>query len=113
MAPPPQPDAGPLQTARGTALFTTSVWGLLCLASAAIALSAQSTGANLERLLGLPFRVTPAMILGIIVVGGLLILVLNWWLSVTAVAFAHGYFHRLSKQSTHWALHNGQRTPPG
>jgi len=47
-------------------------------------------------MLRLPFRVTWPMILGFIVGGGLLILVLNWWLSVRSVALAHRYFQRLS-----------------
>ena len=87
------------QTARKTALFTTSVLGLVCLASASIALASPSTAADLQGMLRLPFRVTRVMILGLIVGGGLVILVLNWWLSVRSVALAHGSFHRLSKQS--------------
>ena len=86
------------QTARATALFTTSVLGLVCLASASIALASPSTAADLQGMLRLPFRVTRAMILGLIVGGGLLILVLNWWLSVRSVALAHGYFHRVSER---------------
>ena len=52
------------QTARETALFTTSVLGLVCLASASIALASPSTAADLQGMLRLPFRVTRAMILG-------------------------------------------------
>ena len=88
------------QTARGTARFTTRVLGLVCLASA-IALASPSTAADVQGMLGFPFQVTRVMVLGFIVGGGLLILALNWWLSVRSVALAHGSFHRLSKQS--WA----------
>jgi len=65
------------RTARETALFTTSVLGLVCLASASIALASPSTAADLQGMLRLPFRVTRAMILGLIAGGGLLILTLN------------------------------------
>ena len=87
------------QTARATALFTTSVLGLVCLASASIALASPSTAADLQGMLGLPFRVTRAIVLGIIVGGGLLILALNWWLSVRSVTLSHGHFRQLSKPS--------------
>jgi len=36
------------------------------------------------------------MILGLIAGGGLLILVLNWWLSVRSVTLSHGRFRQLS-----------------
>ena len=87
------------QTARETALFTTSVLGLVCLASASIALASPSTAADLQGMLRLPFRVTRAMILGLIAGGGLLILALNWWLSVSSVTLSHGHFRQISNPS--------------
>jgi hypothetical protein len=87
------------RTARDTALFTTSVLGLVCLASASIALASPSTAADLKGMLGFPFRVTRPMIPGLIVGGGLLLLALNWWLSVRSVATSHGHFRQLSNPS--------------
>ena len=87
------------QTARETALFTTSVLGLVGLASASIALASPSTAADLQGMLRLPFRVTWVMILGLIAGGGLLILVLNWWLSVRSVTVSHGHLSQLSNPS--------------
>jgi hypothetical protein len=43
---------------------------LVCIFSAFLALSDQSTGANIKGMLGLPFTVTTGMIWGIIVIGG-------------------------------------------
>jgi len=87
------------RTARETALFTTSILGLVCLASASIALASPSTAADLQGMLRLPFPVTRAMILGMIVGGGLLLLALNWWLSVRSVALSHSHFRQRSNQS--------------
>lgn len=71
--------------ARCTALFTTAVLGLVCSASALLALLDPYTAANLEGMLGLGFRVTQPMIIGIIAIGGLALLVLEWWLTHKAV----------------------------
>jgi hypothetical protein len=43
-------------------------------------------------MLGLPFTVTPVMIIGIILGGGGLILALEWWLTLQSVERAFGYF---------------------
>jgi hypothetical protein len=80
------------KAARHSAVFTTSVLGSVCLASAAIALASPSTASDLERMLGLPFQVTPVMILGLILGGGAVILALQWWLTVESVERAYGYF---------------------
>ncbi len=79
------------KTARWTAVFTTSTLGLVCVASASIALASQSTASDLQGMLGLSFQVTPAMIPGLILGGGVLIFALNWWLSVKAVERAYAF----------------------
>ena len=79
------------KTSRQTAGFTTGIFGLACIASASIALLSPSTASELQHMLGLPFRVTPVMVLGLILVGGALILALNWWLTVESVERAYKY----------------------
>jgi hypothetical protein len=80
------------QAARRTAVWTTGVLGAVCLASAAIALASASTASDLQGMLGLPFQVTPAMILGIILGGGALLLALEWWLTLQMVMRTYGFF---------------------
>jgi hypothetical protein len=80
------------KTARRTAAFTTGTLGLVCIASAAVALASPSTASDLQGMLGIPFPVTPMMILSIIVGGGVLILALEWWLTVQSVERTHGFF---------------------
>jgi hypothetical protein len=65
---------------------------LACIASAVIALASRSTASDLQGMLGLPFTVTPVMIIGIILGGGGLILALEWWLTLQSVERAFGYF---------------------
>lgn len=73
------------KAAQQTAVFTTSVLGLVCIASASIALLDPSVALDLQGMLGLPFPVTPVMILGIILSGGTLLLAIGWWLTVESV----------------------------
>ncbi len=80
------------RTARRAAVFTTSTLGVVCLGSASVALFSPSTGSDLQGMPGLSFNVTPAMILGIILCGGVLLLALNWWVSVKSVEHAYEYF---------------------
>jgi hypothetical protein len=80
------------KAARRTAVWTTGVLGVVCLASAALALASPSTASDLRGMLGLPFAVTPAMILGIILGGGALILALEWWLTLQTVKRTYGFF---------------------
>jgi hypothetical protein len=85
------------KTARRAAGFTASVLGVVCMASASIALASRSTASDLQRMLGLPFRVTPVMIIGLILPGGAMILALDWWLTARSVKWAYGYFAARSK----------------
>ncbi len=87
------PDRSHLRkTARQTAMFTSGILGLVCITSAALALASPSTGSDLQGMLGLASPVTPAGIIGIIVAGGVLILALDWWLTIKSVELSHGYF---------------------
>jgi hypothetical protein len=80
------------KAARQTAVSTTSILGLVCITSAAIALANRSTASDLHSMLKLPFQVTPLMIDGIILGGGITILALEWWITVKSVKVAYGYF---------------------
>lgn len=66
------------KVARQVAVFTTSVLGLVCIASGAIALASRSTASDLQGMLGFQFPVTQVMIIGLILVGGAVLLALNW-----------------------------------
>jgi hypothetical protein len=85
------------KAARQVAVFTTSILGLVCTASASIALVDPSTAHNLQGMFGLPFQVTTEMILDIILGGGAMILALDWWLTVKSVECAYGYFNDHAK----------------
>lgn len=76
-----QNTAGESKLARGTQIFTTLVFGLICTASAILALRDPTTAANLEGMLRLDFEVTRGMIIGLIMTGGTTLLLLNWWLT--------------------------------
>jgi hypothetical protein len=73
------------KAAQKTAVFTTSVLGMVCIASASIALLDPSVAFDLQGMLGLPFPATSVMILGIILSGGTLLLAIGWWLTVESV----------------------------
>jgi hypothetical protein len=77
------------KAARLVAVFTTSVLALVCVASASVALASPSTPSEIQHMLGLPFLVTPAMVIGIILCGGALMLALQWWLALTSVERAY------------------------
>ena len=61
--------------------FTTIVIIFICIASAYIAINDPYTGGNLKAMLNLSFEVTEEMIYGIIVVGGLALVVLQYWIT--------------------------------
>jgi hypothetical protein len=75
--------------ARRVALFTTALLALVCAASATVALLDPYTASSLEGMLGLGFTVTPPMLVGLILAGGLGLLVLNWWLVSKSAALAY------------------------
>lgn len=82
------------QTARHSSMVTTGILALICGASAFVALIDPYTAANLEGLLGLNFTVTTLMIVGLIVIGGSLLLVLQWWLTTKSVELTYRHFAR-------------------
>lgn len=86
------------KAARYSALFTTSVLAFICAASATIALVSFSTASDLQGIFGL--QITPVMIVGIILVGGIFILILQWWLTFWFVELAYRYFVARVNSST-------------
>jgi len=80
-----------------TAVFTTSILGLVCILSATIALANRSTASELQSMLRLPFQITPMMLIGIILGGGALMLALEWLLTVKSVERAYAYFAGLAQ----------------
>ena len=80
------------QASRRSSLVTTGILALVCAASAIIALSDPYTAGSLEGMLGLGFSVTPLMVIGLIVIGGSFILVLQWWLTKKSVELTYRYF---------------------
>jgi hypothetical protein len=78
--------------ARRSSMVTTGILALVCSASAAVALIDPYTADNLEGMLGLSFPVTTPMIVGIILIGGSLLLVLQWWLTQKSVELTYRYF---------------------
>jgi len=77
-----------------TAWFTSGVLAMICAASAFIALASSSTAYDLQGMLRLGFEVTQAMIIALILVGGLALLALDWGLSVASVRAAYIFLHR-------------------
>jgi hypothetical protein len=47
-------------------------------------------------MLGLPFNVTRGMIIGLIVIGGAGLLILNWWFTVLATRASYRILQRLA-----------------
>lgn len=63
---------------RKTCLFTTGVLAAVCVASGSIALVDPYTGSDLQSMLGLHFEVTRLMLAGVIIIGGIGLLALQW-----------------------------------
>jgi hypothetical protein len=80
------------RTARRSSMVTTGIMALVCGASVTVALIDPYTADNLEGMLGLSFPVTTPMIVGIILMGGSLLLVLQWWLTKKSVELTYRYF---------------------
>jgi hypothetical protein len=79
------------QAAGRTAWFTAGVLAVICAASAILAWLSESTASDLQGMLRLGFEVTPGMILGLIVFGGLGLLALDWGLTVASVRFSFSF----------------------
>jgi hypothetical protein len=63
---------------RNTCVFTTGVLAAVCVISAVIALVDPYTSLDLQRMLGLQFEVTRLMLAGVIAIGGIALLLLQW-----------------------------------
>ncbi|MBE3118967.1 MAG: hypothetical protein IMZ50_09465 [Candidatus Atribacteria bacterium] len=74
-----------------TCIFTTIILTFICATSVLLALSEATLPAQLEGMLALPFTVTWDMIWGIILVGGVGLLAVNWLLTGLAVRFTHRF----------------------
>ena len=101
-----------MQTAaRQAAVFTTTVLGLVCVASGGIALASRSTASDLQGMLGLPFHVTRVMIVGLILGGGAVIIALNWWVTTKSVERGYRYFLADAKSATEGQPHEPAHHP--
>ena len=79
------------QAARRLSMVTTCIMAMVCVASAIIALSDPYTAGSLEGMLGLGFSVTVPMIVAITLVGGGILLVMQWWLTSKSVELTYRY----------------------
>ena len=66
---------------RDTCVFTTGVLEAVCFTSAFIALVDPYTGSDLQGMLGIHFKVTRLMLAVVIVIGGISLLFLQWWIT--------------------------------
>jgi hypothetical protein len=78
----------------GATWFTTGILFLVCAASAFFALISPSTPNDLQGMFGLEFKVTQAMIVGLIVIGGFLLLAFNAALTAAAIHLTHTFLTR-------------------
>lgn len=62
-------------------LFTAAITTLICIASATIALLSKSTPYDLQGMFHLKFVVTPVILVGIIVIGGVLLVSIQYFLT--------------------------------
>ena len=72
-------------------IVTTALMALVCIASAFFALISPSTPSDLRGMLGLGFEVTPTMIWGLILIGGVGLLAVNWVLTGLSVRLTHRF----------------------
>jgi hypothetical protein len=63
----------------------------ICAASAIFALIDPYTEANLQGMLALPFDVTRGMVIGLILIGGAALLILNWRLTSASARFSYKF----------------------
>ncbi len=77
-----------------TCILTTALMALVCATSAFVALMSPSTPSDLRGMLALGFEVTPAMIWGLILVGGTGLLTVNWVLTGLSVHLTHRFLSK-------------------
>lgn len=78
-------------TAKKVSLYNTGLLFLTCAGSAFFALASPSTPADLQGMLALPFIVTLPMIWGVILLGGSLLLVINYFLTLLSFHFTYRF----------------------
>jgi hypothetical protein len=83
------------KAARNGAWVSTFVLLIACVASAGLALNDPYTAANLEGMFALPFTVSTSMLWGLILIGGLSILVIQWLITRISTGLS---YRLLSKQ---------------
>ena len=64
-----------------TSRFTSIIIGVVCLFSAAIALVSKSTPSDLKGMLHLPFEISQTLLLCIIIAGGLILIIAQYYLT--------------------------------
>jgi hypothetical protein len=69
-------------------LFTGSIMVLICIASALIALTEKTIGLELQGMLGLRFQVTMSMLIALILIGGAVLIVSEYYLTKIAMTLA-------------------------
>ena len=75
-------------------IVTTALMALVCIASAFFALISPSTPSDLRGMLDLGFEVTPIMIWGLILIGGVGLLAVTWVLTGLSVRLTHRFLSR-------------------
>jgi hypothetical protein len=76
---------------RNTCVFTTGILAVVCGVSAVIALVDPYTSLNLQGMLGLQFDVTRWMLAGIIVIGGIALLLLQWGITGKVINLTYAF----------------------
>jgi hypothetical protein len=76
---------------RNTCIYTTSILAAVCVVSAVIALVDPYTGLGLQGMLGLQFEVTRWMLAGVIVIGGMALLLLQWGITGKVIDLAYAW----------------------
>ena len=74
---------------RRTSLFTASVTAVVCFISSVLALSEKTLPSQLTEMLNAPFVITWTMVWGIIIVGGALLIVGEYWATKFTVFWAY------------------------
>jgi hypothetical protein len=84
---------------RQVATFAAAVMSAICVLSGSIALVNPTTPGELQRLFHTPFSVSWTMVGGLIVVGGAVLVLLQYWLARSATALAYGRPRLLGNRS--------------
>jgi hypothetical protein len=74
-----------------TCILTTVLMAITCAASAWFALQSPSTPSDIKGMFGLIFDITPAMIWGVILIGGAGLLAVNWALTAFSIRLTYRF----------------------